>query len=75
MDFKAGDRVHYAPTNENGIVKALDPKVDPLNVGEQRYIVVYHCNNNWKGYNLYPGISTKGTNLKTGWIPGHTRTD
>lgn len=76
-DFKPGDRVHYVPTKENGIIKSLEPKNvnGKLLDKKPRVDVVYHCNNNWKQYNLYPGISTRVENLKKGWIPGHTRTD
>ncbi len=77
QDFKPGDRVHYVPTMENGIVKnspsqyALGKLVD----NKPRVDVVYHCNNNWAQFEVYPGVSTRVENLKKGWIPGKTRTD
>jgi hypothetical protein len=78
-DFVPGDRVHYVPTKENGIVKTVRSTETYLGTFPfwygQRVDVVYHCNNNWAEYHLYPAISTRVDNLKKGWIPGKTRTD
>lgn len=76
-DFKAGDRVHYLPTKENGIIKTIPSTnlVGKILDSEPRVDVVYHCNNNWANYDLYPAISTKEKNLAKGWIPGKTRAD
>jgi len=77
MELKVGDKVHYTPTRENGIVKAAPSVKAPSTMqdNEPRVDIVYHCNNNWQEYQLYGGIATKVKNLKKDWLPGRTRTD
>ena len=59
--MKPGDKVHYLPKMENGIIKEMHPD------GNKAW-VVYHCAGEWDHYYKYTGALTYLAHLKLGWI-------
>jgi len=59
--MKPGDRVHYKPRMENGIIKEIHPDGD-------KAWVVYHCAGEWDHYYKYTGVLTGFKDLRMGWV-------
>jgi hypothetical protein len=57
--FSIGQKVHYTPDPQNGIVKGFS---------ENGVFVVFYCNGQWDRFMEYTGAHTNPRHLTDGWI-------
>ena len=59
--FKEGQKVHYIPHCQNGIIKSFTNNMAGV-------FVVYNCGNDWKNYRDYTAALCPICEIKDGWI-------